>query len=86
MADRTGVFVALLGVGIALVTLIRGDESSGDLGSGSSNQESNQGFYEEIVNRTGSLPSGFDAADRVRQIGQDEFQDHYEPGDGGVGL
>ena len=62
------------------------EAASGSGPSGSSGSGDGQGFAEEIVNRTGFLPSGFDAADRVRLIGGDDFQDDYQTGDGAVGL
>lgn len=88
MTDETTVVAVLVSlVAVAAVWLL-----SSRSGSPSSRSEvvdaiqdraDNQrpGFSEEIVNRTGFLPSGFDAAGRIRLI------DQLDADDGGaVGL
>ena len=99
----TGVFAALIGIGIVAIAFVMGGDNSAPTtrdevvdsfrdwnpaptSSGVDQgvtHDDGPGFAEQVVNRTGFLPSGFDAAGRVAQNNEQDFDD----GSGGfVGL
>lgn len=60
--------------------------TSGSSDSSSSPAPGEAGFAQQVVERTGYLPSGFDAAGRISSHLRNQETNDYETGDGFVGL